>query len=883
MFRFSGIYRSVYLYTVPDVHIEDIRVRTILDDAYENAELQLHLSTLYIQQSGQGRGKAVFALYRGEREVFSRESLLKAGESRHSFIVKQPALWSAEEPNLYRLEITVSDGDGNVQEFICQNVGFRRFEMKNGLMCLNGQRIVFKGVNRHEFSSVTGRAVRREDVLKDIMTMKRNNINAIRTCHYPDASIIYDLCDEFGLYLIAENNMETHGMWERLMHSGMDDLSKALPGDNMAWEPMMMDRIESCYQRDKNHPSILIWSVGNESFGGRVPYDMSNRFRELDDTRLVHYEGIAHDRRYNDTTDMESQMYTPADEIRRYLKQDRSRPFICCEYTHAMGNSCGGMYKYTDLTETEPLYQGGFIWDYIDQAILRKDRYGREYLAYGGDFGDRPTDYNFSGNGITYAGDRSCSPKMPSVKYNYQNIAVKIDTFRKVEVRNRNLFVNTDRFDCVEILQKEGVQIAEAKLDTSVTPLGEAQIVLPIPEPEEAGEYTVTVSFRLREDTPWAAAGYEIAFGQRVFNAAVKGKGIRLSAGETVGGSAPAAMAQTEPGSKEAAAVEKRNQALALRGSQDSQHTFCSNDALREKGGDEANAAPLFRIVHGDDDIGVRGEDFEVLFSTKAGGVTRYRYGGKDMLDAIPMPNFWRAPTDNDRGNQMPQRYAAWKIASMYLTVRGEGPYDILSPSVREGRDSLQITYRYRLCTVPEAACSVSYTVYGDGTVRVKLSYDCVPELGDMPEFGMMLRMDADYDRLQWYGLGPEETYSDRTQGAKLGIWDAKAAEVPAKYLRPQETGNHTGVRWAKVTDLRGRGLLFAGDRMFFSALPWSPHETEAAGHPYDLPEIHHTWIRCALGQMGIAGDNSWGALTQDEFLLKPQEHMEFEFTFRGI
>ena len=273
-------------------------------------------------------------------------------------------------PTLYDLQIEVSDAAGNVTEVIPQRVGFRRFEMKNAIMTLNGKRIVFKGVNRHEFSSKTGRCVSREELIQDLTTMKRNNINAIRTCHYPDASAIYELCDEYGIYLIAENNMETHGTWDTFPVTG--DYAQAIPGDHMEWQPLLLNRVNSMYQRDKNHPAILIWSCGNESFGGPVIYEMPQLYRKLDPTRLVHYEGVHNDRRYNDTSDIESQMFTPVDQIQEFLNKDRSKPFICCEYTHAMGNSCGAMHKYTDLTDTEPSYQGGFIWDYIDQSIIIK-------------------------------------------------------------------------------------------------------------------------------------------------------------------------------------------------------------------------------------------------------------------------------------------------------------------------------------------------------------------------------------------------------------------------------------------------------------------------------------------------------------------------------
>ncbi|MCC8067732.1 MAG: beta-galactosidase, partial [Clostridiales bacterium] len=418
-FRFSGIYRDVYLYAVPKVHAQDICVRTLLDDAYQDADLQVRLKTwgsgsvrLRLEEEGTPVAEACATV------VCDMESEPKTGvfsvrdsDLELSMHISAPQLWSAEHPKLYMLWIELMDESGEVVEVIRQPVGFRRFEMKDHMMHLNGKRIVFKGVNRHDFSSRYGRAVTYEETEQDIITMKQNNINAIRTSHYPNHSFLYELCDRYGLYMIDEANMETHGTWAAYLQKAVG-VDYIVPRDHEEWEGALLDRANSMVQRDKNHPSILIWSCGNESYGGSVIHEMSQLFRRLDSTRLVHYEGIFWDRRYNDTSDMESQMYTPAAKIREFLQKDRSKPFICCEYMHAMGNSCGAMQKYTDMTEEEPLYQGGFIWDYIDQSITKKDRYGNLFEAYGGDFDDRPSDYNFSGNGIAYGGDREASPKM---------------------------------------------------------------------------------------------------------------------------------------------------------------------------------------------------------------------------------------------------------------------------------------------------------------------------------------------------------------------------------------------------------------------------------------------------------------------------------------
>ena len=489
-FRFSGIYRDVYLYTVPEVHVYDLQIRSIPDETLKKASLEIVTKTW-------GKVKMKLTLSR-KGEILLQDEKALDGEDTCTWEILNPLLWSAEEPNLYDLDMEVYDENGMLQEIIPEKVGFRRFEMKDGIMTLNGKRIVFKGVNRHEFSSVTGRHVSREELIQDIVTMKQNNINAIRTCHYPDASPIYRLCDEYGLYMIAENNLESHGSWDVAELTG--DYTDIVPHNKPEWLGMMLDRVNSMYQRDKNHPAILIWSCGNESFGGKDIFEMSEFYRKNDPTRLVHYEGLFHDRSYNATSDMESQMYPSVEAIKEFLAKDDSKPFICCEYTHAMGNSCGAMHKYTDLTDTEPKYQGGFIWDYIDQSIYKKDRYGKEFQAYGGDFGERPTDYNFSGNGIAYGGDRTPSPKMQEVKFNYQNITAEV-TENAVKVINKNLFVNTDTFRCEVTLAKNGHVLCTETLETSVEPLSEKTYALPFGKQQRAGEYTVTVSFLLREKT----------------------------------------------------------------------------------------------------------------------------------------------------------------------------------------------------------------------------------------------------------------------------------------------------------------------------------------------------------------------------------------------
>lgn len=827
-YRFSGIFRDVFLYAVPCAHVEDLSVVPTLNDTFDEG-------TLSVSIKADGDGIASVKLYElGDLSVekYDRAKLLLEEfdiELRNKEIcegscnVKNPLLWSAEKPNLYEVKIIVKDTHGNETEFISQLAGFRRFEMVDGLMKLNGKRIVFKGVNRHEFSSITGRVPNRDEVIKDIVTMKKNNINAIRTSHYPDDSMLYKLCDIYGIYMIAENNLESHGTWEAY-NKGYVDLDFVVPKDKPQWREMMLDRANSCYQRDKNHPAILIWSCGNESFGGKTIYEMSQLFRQLDKHRLVHYEGVFSDRSYNDTSDMESQMYTPAAGIEKFLAEHHEKPFICCEYTHAMGNSCGAMHKYTELTDREPRYQGGFIWDYIDQSIYKKDRYGKWFLTYGGDFGDRPTDGDFSGNGICYGGEREASPKMQEVKFNYQNISVDFDSDYIFTVTNKNLFVNTSVFDAFAILLADGEEVYRTKLQISVPPMDRASYEVPVTLKNSMidveKEYCIVVSFVLKENTIWEKAGYEIAFGQHMIKKPVS----------------------------------------------------------------EYSCDKSVELVVGNGNILVRGENFKALFSRMNLGMVSYVYGGVEMLpNTIPLPNFWRTPTNNDSGNMMPQRYAQWKIASMYVTTRQNQRFADTSPRVEKNDNNIAITYTYFMPTTPQSSCEVTYRVFGDGTIETTLSYDPVKELGDMPEFGMMFKLDADYDTVKWYGLGPQETYEDRQHGGKYGVYENKVADNIAEYLVPQESGNKCRVRYAKVMDKKGRGMLFFGDELSFSALPYTPHELENAAHHFELPPVHYTVVRVAKKQMGVGGDDSWGSHTHPEYLLDVSEKMEFTFCFRGI
>ena len=809
--RFSGLFRDVFLYAAPEAHIADVRVKTLLDDDYTDATLDVCVK-LDLTEGFAGQLRLALkdedTIVAGEQDV--------CDEVHFALPVASPELWSAEAPNLYDLELSLIAADGSEVEFVCEKVGFRRFEIIDCVMHLNGKRIVFKGADRHDYCAETGRAVPEWKVCRDLITMKRNNINAIRTSHYPNASCLYRIADELGLYVIDEANLESHGVWD-MCYSNLKPWDYLLPGDRMDWLDILLDRVNSMFQRDKNHACILMWSCGNESASGKVIQAMADSFRALDDTRIVHYEGAFREPFTPDESDVVSTMYHPVAQIREFLRTYREKPYILCEYTHSMGNSNGAMHKYTEYAYEEPLFQGGFIWDYLDQSIRTKNRFGDVRYGYGGDFDDRPHDGNFSGNGILF-GNGDETPKLQEVKYNYQNIVCDV-TEDGVLIRNRHMFLSTSAFDCVITLARDGEIIAKAAMETDVPPLAEQAYRLPFEKATRPGEYCITVSFHLKADTAWAQRGHEIAFGQGVYKV-----------------DAPIVHPKRSP----------------------------------------------LRVFYGGMNVGVHGEHFSTLFSYRLGGLVSYKFGGVEMLKNVPMPNFWRAPTDNDRGNLMAVRYGQWKLASLYSDMRNPGKAK--KAEITELEDgSVRVLFHYPLPTVPASACDVAYTVHPCGTISVKLTYDPVEGLSAMPEFGMIMKLDADYDQIRWYGNGPQECYCDRSEGAKLGVWRTTTKENMTPYLRPQECGNRTGVRWAEVTDYRGRGLRFTGDAMEFSALPYTPHEIECADHPDELPPIHYTVIRASLKQMGVAGDDSWGAPTHEEYLIDVSKKLEFEFSFCGI
>lgn len=803
-FRFSGIFRDVFLYSIPRVHVRDIFVKAGLTDSYQEGTLEIRAELI-----GDIDDVTIEASLRDgdEKEIWNGNA-----EGKEEVFFKASGLavlpWSAEEPRLYRLYLYVKNDEGQILEFIPQKVGFRRFEMKDRIMCLNGKRILFKGVNRHEFDPVRGRAITREDMLWDIRFMKQHNINAVRTSHYPNQTLWYELCDEYGIYLIDETNLESHGSWQKL---GEVEPSWNVPGDRPEWKAAVLDRASSMFERDKNHPSVLIWSCGNESYAGTDIEAMSEYFHEKDDSRLVHYEGVFWNRKYDHISDMESRMYAKPAEIEEYLENDPKKPYISCEYMHSMGNSTGGMKLYTDLEKKYPLYQGGFIWDYIDQSLYRVNELGERVLTYGGDHDERATDYEFCGNGIVYA-DRKASPKAQEVKALYADIKLEPDE-KGVKIINDSLFVSTGRYVLAYRLLKEDRCLYEAETETDVAPESEAYVNLTYPELPGTGEFIYEVSLRLKEDTLWAKAGHEISFGQYVKKTA---------------------------------------------------------DNTEEK------TYPL-EIIRGDVNIGVRGRGFTAMFSKAEGGIASLCYDGVEYITRTPKLTFWRALTDNDRGAKNGFDAAQWMTAGLF--------YKLTDVDVQEQKDQVCVTFEYLLPTVPQTKAYVSYRVTGDGKIHVHALYKGTDGLPEMPAFGMDMKLKARYDRVRYYGRGPEENYLDRREGARLGVHSYQAADNLSAYLFPQECGNRMDVRWVEVTDADGQGLRFETEGVPFenSVLPCSAYELEAATHREELPKAHYSWVRILESQMGVGGDDSWGAPVHEEYRLSSDIDRNIKFTIQKV
>ena len=722
--------------------------------------------------------------------------------------------WSAEKPYLYTVVLTLKN-NGVPIEYISQKVGFRTVEIKDGIIRINGRRVVFKGTNRHEFDCHTGRYITEDVMRQDIELMKQNNINAVRTSHYPNTPRWYELCDEYGLYVIDENNMETHGTgWSTIIGCPQ------LPGSRPEWEKACMERIKALYHRDKNYTCVVSWSLGNESLGGETPKKMYKWIKSTDKSRFVHFECYkAPDEK--DISDVQSRMYARPDECEEYALSGRDgRPFILCEYTHAMGNSCGSTDEYTSLWDKYACLQGGFVWDWVDQSILTKDENGTEYLAYGGDFGENPHDGHFCGNGLLF-GDRKVTPKLAEIKRLYQNIDIKAIDAEKgiIELWNKNLFTDLNEYEmywcqCSDKgIFREGTEIIDLE------PQDKKVIDLELNKVSN-DECYLNIEFRTKDDNLWSKAGHQVAKAQFVIN--------------------------------------------------EFENTY---DELEED-------LPLLvddtygslRIISDDAIIRFERRERNQLYSIKI--------GNEELLQQPMRLNFWRALTDNDRGSRAGSRLGCWRDAGDTPGIFNNTKWHIENYQILDDGKKVVVTGGATICTQPESKAVVIYTITSKG-IGIDMQFIPNSELPEIPEVSLLFELPKDFENITYLGAGPDENYIDRKNAADIGLYNTTVSDMWVDYLKPQECGNRTGVRYATLVGDKKVFTVVAEPVMELNACHWLPKEIENVWHQKDMPEYNKTVVRCIARQQGIGGYDSWGAHCNEKYKNKTDRTYRLKFQIR--
>ena len=826
--RLSGLDRDVYLTALPRHTIWDFFAHADLDPTYKNGQFAADVTVRSFGSAPAARLTAE-VLDASGRVVLRQQQAVAAPagaasqEVKLSGTIKDVRPWSAEQPTLYQLRLTLADAQGKLLATTGSKIGFRKVEIKNAQLLVNGVPVEVHGVNRHELEPTTGRVVTDAMMRRDLELMKQHNINAVRSCHYPDDERWLRLCDELGFYLVDEANIETHGYGAELQ-GGFDKTKH--PAYLPEWKAAHRDRIDRLVERDKNHPSVIIWSMGNECGNGPVFHEAYTWLKQRDPSRPISFEQAGED----EDTDIVAPMYPGMNSMRAYAQAtDKKRPYIMCEYSHAMGNSSGNFQEYWDLIRSKPHMQGGFIWDWVDQGLATRTPDGRPFFAYGGDLGGYhlQNDENFCANGLV-AADRTPHPGLLEVKKVYQDIRFSAaqPASGRITVLNGFSFNTLANYGFRWELLKNGVLVKAADFSAGpLAPRRQQEIKLPLPafKSEPGAEYVLNVFARTRTAAPLVPAGHEVAREQFV---------LTPSASYFAAAPAPAGTLEI-----------KRE-----------------GDKLTWTAGE------------------VRGE-----FNTRQGRLTSYRRGEQRMPGSFPEPYFWRAPTDNDFGNGMPERLGAWRTAHAARQVQ----------RVTVGEQSaagLPLTVEYLLTDIG-APYTVAYLVQPDGAVQVTASIDLRnQQLPEMPRFGMRLEVPRSFDQLRYYGRGPQENYSDRNTAALLGTYqDSVRRTFPGTYIRPQEYGYHTDARWLSLTNAAGQGLRVeaAGQPLCFSALPYrtedlDPGLSKKQQHPTDLKAHGQTWLHLDLAQRGVGGDNSWGALPHDQYRLLAKQY-RYSYTLRLV
>ena len=805
--RLSGIFRDVYLFSTGPLFVRDFWARSEFDANYDDATFKLSVALENNDQADPSEGSVEVELLDSENEptvpAMQRSFSLQRSESTSLDFecpVASPLKWSAEEPNLYRLLITLRDSSGRVLAMIPSDFGFRSSEIKGGQLLVNGVAVLLKGADRHEHDPDTGHTVSRESMIRDIRLMKQHNINAVRTSHYPNTPLWYELCDRYGIYLVDEANIESHGMGYK---------PDRTLGNKPSWKKAHMERTVRMVERDKNHPSVIIWSLGNEA-GDGVNFEATSAWiHQRDPYRPVQYERaelLPH-------TDLVVPMYTPPSGIAEYAENHHDRPLILCEYAHAMGNSVGNLYQYWDVIRKYPNLQGGFIWDWVDQGLRAKTADGRSYLAYGGDFGppEVPSDGNFCMNGLVSA-DRIPHPSLAEVKKVYQYVDIEpLDLSQgRIRVRNSYAFVNLGFLEGIWRIQADGNIVEQGVLpELSLNP-GESQdITIPMKQvdPLPGAEYRLDVSFRLRRATGWADRGFELAWEQFLLPWKAEVKEL---------------PAPTE--------------------------------------------GPI-QVTDSTYVLSLQGDDFVAEFNKESGTLSSLLFNGTQLIRTGPRPNFWRAPIDNDIGNHMPDRLGIWKNAGWNWVLS-----EFNTKSLPSGAIQVQFAGGFRKV---DASYSVVYTVHRDGRIEVESHFTPgSSSLPDLPRVGMQLTMPGEFQQFTWFGRGPQETYWDRKSGARFGVFSGSVDDQLVEYSRPQENGNKTDVRWVLLSNPRGVGLLAVGrPELNVSARNYRDEDLEGVRHYYMMTKRPFVTVNLDLQQMGVGGDNSWGALPHPEFRLPAKEY----------
>ncbi|QDA58745.1 glycoside hydrolase family 2 TIM barrel-domain containing protein [Hymenobacter jejuensis] len=827
--RLSGIDRDVAIYSLPKQTIWDFFVHGDLDASYRNGQLSTDVTLRnFATTAGAPARVAVEIVDASGKTVLRQQQAVPALSAtgtqtvRLSGSIKNVRPWTAETPTLYQCRLALEDAQGKTLALTGCKVGFRKVEIKNAQLLVNGVPLEVHGVNRHELEPTTGRTVTEAGMRHDLELMKQHNINAVRTSHYPNDERWYKLCDEYGFYLVDEANIETHGYGAELQ--GWFDKTKH-PAYLPQWAPAHLDRIERLVERDKNHPSVIIWSMGNECGNGPVFHDAYKWIKQRDPGRPVQFEQAGEDV----DTDIVCPMYPGMNSMKKYATAtDKTRPYIMCEYSHAMGNSNGNFQEYWDIIRSSPHMQGGFIWDWVDQGLKTSTPDGRLFYAYGGDLGGylRQNDENFCANGLV-AADRTPHPGLYEVKKVYQDIRFSAaqPASGRVTVHNGFSFSDLDGYVFRWELLRNGVVAKQGNFAVKLAPQQQKEVRLPVPSlPKQAGaEYVLNVFAQTKSAAPLVPAGHEVAREQFLLTPA-------------------ATYFSATPARAGALQVQRDGDKL----------TFTSGD--------------------------VRGE-----FNTKQGRLTDYRLRDKSVIGSYPEPYFWRAPTDNDFGNGMPQSLGVWRTAHAARKVQ----------RVTVGEQSaagLPIKVEY-LLTDLGAPYTVAYLIGDDGAVQVTAAIDLTSkELPELPRFGMRLELPRQFSRIQYYGRGPWENYNDRNSAALLGTYrDSVAGQFTRTYIRPQESGYRTDVRWVTLTNAEGLGLRLEGlqQPICFSALPYraedlDPGLTKKQQHPTDLRPRGAVFVNVDLKQRGVGGDNSWGALPHDAYRLLDKTY-SYSYTLRLV